>query len=569
MDTAIEKNKNGLSELINRIINLVKIERIYGLDKAEGTNIRTGLIILISDKKNKVLSELIPIFNTILADYPNYWYRIYFSYMVKDSIKKGNLFLYDTCVPDNLLYSNPTSDFILIPELFSINNLIDKAKRNFQKEIDKVKAFKEGALFYFENENYAHTAFMVHQQIEISYRAIEVFAMGKDKITHSIRVHQNYVRPHMLELGNVFDEANAEEDKLLRHLDDAYLAVRYEDGYQIRKEKVVSAMEKAEIVYDMVVQIYSDMLNIFMNKHNSGTSKEKNNTEDFTVSNPSKIEGALKAIIEKIAIFKGSKKIYCFGKRTHEVGRRLVIIDNENGCNIHVHYDLLVITEENIEQELYDLQGQTNNDNELTYSILLLAHKVEDVKKRLSEANRFFSSIITKGELVYEDHGKSKDWVLEVCSENQRNEGDLDKLRINWHNRYWNAKGLIDASMNIIDYECCAIQILMLNQAIEQICFGMIYSFLDYNPVRKNLSHLFDICCSFMTFPDVVFPRRTEEDLKLFSTVVDSFAQVRYKGWFEISDEVVTILGRRCENLLEMADNSIRTNLDEMAKKHS
>jgi len=28
---------------------------------------------------------------------------------------------------------------------------------------------------------------MVHQQIELAYRAVELFAMGKDKITHSIR----------------------------------------------------------------------------------------------------------------------------------------------------------------------------------------------------------------------------------------------------------------------------------------------------------------------------------------------------------------------------------------------
>lgn len=568
MDTLNEKNKNRLSELLKRITNLIIIERIYGLEKAESNNIRTGLIILISDKKNAVLSEMIPIFNTILADYPNYWYRIYFSYMVKDGIKKGNLFLYDTCVPGNLLYSDPTSDFILIPDSLSINNLLDRANRNFQKEMNKVKSFKEGSLFYFEKENYPHTAFMVHQQIEISYRAIEVFTMGKDKITHSIRVHQNYVRPHMLELGSVFDETNAEEDKLLRHLDDAYLAVRYEDGFQIRKEKIVLAMEKAEIVHDMVNEIYSDMLNIFKIKYNSGTSSQKDNNKEIAVSNPPEMEHYLKTIIEKIAIFKGDKRIYCFGRRTHDVGRRLVIIDTENERNIHVHYDLLVITEENIEKELYDLQGQINNDHDLSCNILLLAHKIEDVKQHLSEGNRFFRSVLTKGELVYADNNKSNEWIFEYDRENQIKNSDLDKFRINWHNRYWNAKGLIDASMNIMDYECCAIQILMFNQAIEQICFGLIYSFLDYNPVRKSLSHLFDICCSFMTFPDVVFPRRTEEDLKLFNIVVEGFTKVRYKGWFDISDEVVTILGKRCENLLELADNSIRTNLDEMAKNH-
>lgn len=569
MDMTIEKDKIRLNELIERLTGLVTIERIYRIQQIDGDNIRTGLIILISDKRNKVLSELTPILNVVFADYSNYWYRAYFSYMVKDSIKKGNLFFYETCRQDNLLYTDPTSDFVLIPEPYKINGLIDKAKHNFQKEINKVKAFKEGATFYFEKGNYPQTAFMVHQQIEISYRAIEMFTMGKDKITHSIRVHQDCVRPHMHDLGNVFNEANADEDKLMRHLDDAYLAVRYEDGYQMRREKIILAMEKAELVYNMVNQIYEDMLNAFQNRYSSEINAEENKTEENTSSNPPTVENTLKSIIEKISLHKGAKRIYCFGKRTHEVGRRLFINDNGNELNTHVHYDLLVVTEENIEQELYDLQGQINSNNDLSYTVLLLVHRIGDVKKYLSEGNRFFSLALTRGELVHSDNYGSTDWELKSCPENLGKDIVLNKFTIHWHNRYWNAKGLIDASMNIMDYDCCAIQILMYHQAVEQICLGLMYSFLDYNPVRRNLSHLFDVCCSFMTFPDVAFPRRTDEDLKLFNILVESFNQIRYKGYFDFSDEVVTILGKRCENLLEMANNAVKNHLEEMKNKLS
>lgn len=569
MDMTIEKDKIRLNELIARLTGLVTIERIYSIEQVDGDNIRTGLIILISDKRNKILSELTPILNVVFADYSDYWYRAYFSYMVKDGIKKGNLFFYETCRQDNLLYTNPTSDFVLIPEPYKINGLIDKAKHNFQKEINKVKAFKEGATFYFEKGNYPQTAFMVHQQIEISYRAIEMFTMGKDKITHSIRVHQDCVRPYMHDLGNVFNEANADEDKLMRHLDDAYLAVRYEDGYQMKKEKIILAIEKAELVFNMINQIYEDMINAFQNKYSPEKNTEESKTEKIISPNPPTVENVLKSIIEKIALYKGAKRIYCFGKRTHEVGRRLFINDNENELNTHVHHDLLVITEENIEQELYDLQGQINSNNDLSHTVLLLVHKIGDVKKCLHEANRFFSLVLRKGELVHSYNDNSAEWQFSCGNENQQKDKDLDKFRINWHNRYWNAKGLIDASMNIMDYECCAIQILMYHQAVEQICLGLMYSFLDYNPVRRNLNHLFDVCCSFMTFPDVAFPRRTDEDLKLFNILVESFNQVRYKGWFDFSDEVVTILGKRCENLLEMANNVVKNYLEELKNNSS
>lgn len=80
---------------------------------------------------------------------------------------------------------------IFFAKVQNLEKVIDKAKKGFNKEIAKIQAFNDGAGFYLEKENYALTAFMVHQQIELAYRAIELFAMGKDKVTHSIRVHQN------------------------------------------------------------------------------------------------------------------------------------------------------------------------------------------------------------------------------------------------------------------------------------------------------------------------------------------------------------------------------------------
>lgn len=608
MDTISEKDTIQLNELIKRLTNLIAIERIYRIEQTECNTKRTGLVILVS-KSTKVLSEITPICNMVLADYPKYWYRAYFSYIVKEGIKRGNLFFYDTCRPHNLLYSAPTSSFILISQSFNLDKMLDRAKNNFHKQIDKISAFKEGALFYYEKKNYSHTAFMVHQQIEISYRAIEIFTMGKDKVTHSIRVHQDYVRPHMQDLGNVFDEDNAEEDKLMRHLDEAYLAVRYEDSYIIKKENILLAIEKAELVYKMVNQVYEDMVSVFFDKHIANAPNEENREEalapskliqesnlkpikaeeitnlnqpisesdpkpinkegEIIASNPLLQENDLKSIVEKIAVHKGSKRIYCFGRRTHEVGRRMFLINNENNSKTNVHYDLLVITKGNIEQELYNLQGLINSNPELSYTVLILVHEIGYVKKNMADANRFFHLVFANGELIYTENEMSNDWIFECSLENQEKERNVDKFRGNWYHRYWNAKGLIDGATNLTDYECCAVQLLMFNQAIEQICIGLIYSFLDYKPARKSLDHLYDICCSFMTFPDVVFPRKSEYDLKLFNIVVESFNQFRYKGWCDIADEDLHTLGKRCENLLEMANNSVSTHLDEMQNKIS
>lgn len=253
-------NIDQTNEIVTRIVNLIMVQQIYHSERLLDGQSCTELIILISDKCSKTLIELFPIIDMVFEDYPGYCYRLYHVHQAKDSIKKGNLFFYQVCVPENLCFSDPMAELNLFSQMQSLENVIEKATKAFNIEMAKIQAFNDGANFYWGKENYALTAFMVHQQIELAYRAIELFAMGKDKMTHAIRVHQKHVRPYLPELGDLFDEADDDENKLMQHLDDAYLKVRYGEGYQINQEKLLKAMKKGEEMQQKVNDIYGEMI---------------------------------------------------------------------------------------------------------------------------------------------------------------------------------------------------------------------------------------------------------------------------------------------------------------------
>src|SRR5690606_1451255 len=62
--------------------------------------------------------------------------------------------------------------------------------------------------------------------------------------------------PH---LGNVFDQRDEAEQHLVMQLDDAYLAVRYGHRYAIKKGKLATAIEKAEMVYQITLTMYAEI----------------------------------------------------------------------------------------------------------------------------------------------------------------------------------------------------------------------------------------------------------------------------------------------------------------------
>jgi len=102
---------------------------------------------------------------------------------------------------------------------------------------------------------------MLHQVFDLMYRAIAVLVMGRDKKTHRISAHQAYVKPYIKQLSQLFNQNEEHEVNLLHLLDEAYLAVRYENNYYISEAAILQLFEKADLLKHLAEQVYQGMMN--------------------------------------------------------------------------------------------------------------------------------------------------------------------------------------------------------------------------------------------------------------------------------------------------------------------
>lgn len=72
------------------------------------------------------------------------------------------------------------------------------------------------------------------------------------------------------------------------------------------------------------------------------------------------------------------------------------------------------------------------------------------------------------------------------------------------------------------------VQEVLLHQAVEQLCLGLINTFLGYRPHYFALGYLFDLCENFSTLTTAIFPRYTMEDKRLFKRLTANLSQLRY-----------------------------------------
>lgn len=213
------------TSLIQQLTQLTGLAAMYHVPAWGSTPEDYHLLICEKPLTGQVYHELKACFQ---QDAPP-TYRIYDQNYAVQQFETGNVFFGYGMQPVFLKYSRAGYPLTKL----SISQALKKADDYFKATHQKALAFQAGAQFYIKEENYAQAAFMLHQAFELSFRTVELFAMGKEKVCHRIKNHQIYVQDFLPELAHLFKAEDSEEQALLKSLDTAYRDVRYGQDYQI------------------------------------------------------------------------------------------------------------------------------------------------------------------------------------------------------------------------------------------------------------------------------------------------------------------------------------------------
>jgi HEPN domain-containing protein len=248
--------EEGIMRLLKGITAAVPVQYIYlHTDFFAGKAVQE-MLIMVSYKHVRILNELTPVLNIVFNGQKDFTYRVFHMHEVEQVLRDGSLFFYYAVAAQNCLFSK-SGGFL---DRGTPNPIADRVKSIYRHETNKANKFLSGAKFYFKQRNFEYCAFMLHQVFDLMYRAIEVLVMGKDKKTHRINAHQLYVKPYLKQLSELFNQ-DEEEVSLLYLLDEAYLAVRYENNYEITESDVMLLFEKVDLLNHIADQVYQGVMN--------------------------------------------------------------------------------------------------------------------------------------------------------------------------------------------------------------------------------------------------------------------------------------------------------------------
>ena len=209
------------------------------------------------------------------------------------------------------------------------------------------------------------------------------------------------------------------------------------------------------------------------------------------------------------------------------------------------HYFLLMITTEitRIEHEVQDYVNTIFEKGTIT----IVVHGMETVINAIAQGSRFFASVCRDGMQLYSASGLR----LNIEYPNLNPATTFTKAQKHFYHRFGMAWGFQESASTSHDnsmYNNCLFE---LHQSVEQACIAVIRVYMAYRSDMHNLGRLLNLCKCFSDGQIELFPRRTEEDKRLFQILVKSYSDARYKDDYQVSDSDAEDL---CTRVLEFCE---------------
>ena len=255
-------------QIINKITSLLEVQYIYVSTTTENDFLKTMWIVILKGNCSSLTQELSSMVAKIFQDETDFLYRIFSFDYAQQQLKEESLFFVHGCTWDKLIFKASEAVWDSFHEYHISKNILSKVRSTFEKERNKIATFLDGATFFIQKNNPSPAAFMLHQYIELWFRYVALFTMGKERKRHSIKELQTYIKTFAPELGNLFNTEIEEEQHLLKLLDDAYITTRYGNNYHINLDKINKTLEKANKIESIATLFFQNKMDA-CTKHES------------------------------------------------------------------------------------------------------------------------------------------------------------------------------------------------------------------------------------------------------------------------------------------------------------
>lgn len=247
-----------------------------------------------------------------------------------------------------------------------------------------------------------------------------------------------------------------------------------------------------------------------------------------------KIEGIssehLQSVVEAIIRVTHAEKLFLAGSAT----------DANNVAQL----DILVLLPPNAKYSYTDYQAQVQSKCSEFGSVLIWFGKINEVHKLLQEGHIFYSCICKPDRLLYDNRRVPLPEKTAI---------DITIVKVKARNFFTEsfaiARSFLDGAEYYVTTEQRKPAAFLLHQATEHALRALLGSLTTFGAYGHDLKNLLRHCVVCAPELNVIFPKNSAIEMKLFSLLNNAYVNSRYKNSYEISQEELMLLLDRVSTL--------------------
>jgi HEPN domain-containing protein len=254
---------------------------------------------------------------------------------------------------------------------------------------------------------------------------------------------------------------------------------------------------------------------------------------------------ALNGMVAQIAKATRAEMIICYGARTsHDVVWSSFLDATDEAQSMQC--DLVILTQERDKTKRDELCESAIKHNTAALKFNVLVHGVEAINDELKKGSHFFSSLIERGVVLFDSKTVSLNSptpIAQVASE----------VEAYWKKRYDVASNFYRSAAHALSQGWNSQAVFLLHQAVEHACVALIKIYMGYKITTHKLSRLLSMIENFSLYSIAIFPRITQDEIRLFNVLEKAYSDSRYDDKYTVSTETANALKLEVEEVLQIA----------------
>lgn len=262
----------------------------------------------------------------------------------------------------------------------------------------------------------------------------------------------------------------------------------------------------------------------------------------------------LKAITDFILTKFKIEKVICFGSIINSVQNNSCFKTSENDPEVNPQnsYYLLVIPEACEMLADIVIQMQLEEDAKTLANLTIIVHKMEEINKALENGSSFFTTIYKKGIILYDQEKEGFVVPTHGTSFNKR----VIKRQAFWFQWFNLSEGFLKGAIFYKNDNYHNLSVYMLHQALQHCYSGMLRVLTGYRTNTNGLRRLMKLIDNIIPESSFANAKKTPEDARLTGLLLKGFGDARYSDKFEITEQELSSMTRRIEEILNKANIS-------------